>query len=257
MIPISAKGPWALSECGRQADAEPTDHDAGGDRSHVFNVTPGRGQSPSPNVFADNASVLHGRLSPRAESRILLKRGRAAPDRGGTMTRIAWGLVLTVGMSIAIAAQGGPPPGKGQMRGGMMHDAQHDADMAVFHALIDNRQKVERTVIRLADGIESVTESDDPAVKNLIQTHVTAMYDRVKEKRPIHVRDPLFREIFANADKIVMKHELTPRGIKVVETSADPYTVKLIQAHADVLDLFIRNGRSEMMKNHDVPARPE
>jgi hypothetical protein len=71
------------------------------------------------------------------------------------------------------------------------------------------------------------------------------------------VRDPLFKAIFENADKIVMKHEMTPKGIKVVETSADAYTVALIQAHADVLDLFIKNGRPEMMKNHEVPARPQ
>ena len=70
-------------------------------------------------------------------------------------------------------------------------------------------------------------------------------------------RDPLFREVFANADKIVMTHETTPRGIKVVETSADAYTVKLIQAHANVLDLFIRNGHAEVMKNHEATARPQ
>jgi hypothetical protein len=30
----------------------------------------------------------------------------------------------------------------------------------------------------------------------------------------------------------------------------------LIQAHADVLDLFIKNGHAEVMKNHEVPAYP-
>lgn len=171
------------------------------------------------------------------------------------MARITWALVLALGMSVAIAAQGGPPPGRGQMRGGMMHDATHDADMEVFRALIDHRESITRTVVKLADGIETVTESNDPDVATLIQTHVNAMYGRVKDGRPIHVRDPLFKAIFENHDKIVMKHELTPKGIKVVETSADPYVVKLVQAHADVLDLFIKNGYPEMMRNNDVPAR--
>ncbi len=173
------------------------------------------------------------------------------------MARVVGALLLAMGMTAAISAQGGPPPGMGQMRGGMMHDAQHDEDMAVFHALIDNRQKIQRTVVKLANGIESVTESDDPEVAKLIQTHVNAMYGRVKDGRPIHVRDPLFKAVFDNHDKIAMTHEMTPRGIKVVETSTDPYVVKLVQAHADVLDLFITNGRSEMMKNHEVPARPQ
>jgi len=174
------------------------------------------------------------------------------------MARFFVALLLAVGIASAAAAQGGAPPGKGQMRGGgMMHDAQHDEDMAVFQALIDHRQKIQRTVVKLANGIETVTESDDPEVVKLIQTHVNAMYGRVKDGRPIHVRDPLFKAIFDNHDKIVMAHEMTPRGIKVVETSADPYVVKLVQAHADVLDLFIKNGRPEMMKNHEVPARPQ
>lgn len=172
------------------------------------------------------------------------------------MARIMWGLVLALGVSVAVVAQGGPPPGRGQMRGGaMMHDATHDADMEVFRALIDHRESIARTVVKLADGIETVTESNDPEVVKLIQTHVNAMYGRVKDGRPIHVRDPLFKAIFENHDKIVMKHELTPKGIKVVETSADPYVVTLIQAHADVLDLFIKNGYPEMMKNHAVPPR--
>jgi hypothetical protein len=145
----------------------------------------------------------------------------------------------------------------GQMRGAMMHDAQHNEDMAVFHALIDHRAAIRRTVVKLENGIETVTESDDPEVVTLIQTHVNAMYGRVKDGRPIHVRDPLFKAVFDNHEKIVMTHEMTPRGIKVVETSTDPYVVKLVQAHADVLDLFIKNGRSEMMRNHEVPARPQ
>jgi hypothetical protein len=38
-----------------------------------------------------------------------------------------------------------------------------------------------------------------------------------------------------------------------VETSSDPYVVRLVQAHAEVLNQFIKNGRAEAMKNHDVP----
>lgn len=33
--------------------------------------------------------------------------------------------------------------------------------------------------------------------------------------KPIHMRDPLFRELFANADKIVMRSEATEKGVKV------------------------------------------
>ena len=47
--------------------------------------------------------------------------------------------------------------------------------------------------------------------------------------------------------------ELTANGSKVTETSTDPYVVKLIQAHAEVLNKFIKHGHSEAMKNHEVP----
>jgi hypothetical protein len=83
------------------------------------------------------------------------------------------------------------------------------------------------------------------------------MHKRVEQGRPIHMRDPLFAAIFGNARKISMKVERTPKGVRVVETSTDPYVVKLIQAHADVLDRFIANGHAEVRKNHAVPARGE
>lgn len=53
-----------------------------------------------------------------------------------------------------------------------------------------------------------------------------------------------------------MRHENTPKGVKVIETSRDPYVARLIQAHAEVVSLFIENGRQEMMRSHEVPARP-
>lgn len=158
----------------------------------------------------------------------------------------------------ALAAQGGPPPGRGMQGGmGMMNDPSHRTDMEGFHAMLDRRSEIRRTVTTRPDGVDTLTESDNPEVVRLIQTHVNAMYARVEEGRPIHVRDPLFRAVFDNADKIVMRQELTPKGVRVIETSADPWVAKLIQAHAEVVNLFVKNGRAEMMKNHDVPPRPE
>lgn len=161
---------------------------------------------------------------------------------------------LLVGGAGAWAQGPGPGPGPGQGRG-MMHDPSHRADMELFHVLLDNGAKIQRTVTVRADGVESITESDDPAIAKAIQTHVASMSARVKEARPIHQRDPLFREVFLHASKIAMTHETTAKGVKVVETSTDPYVVKLIQAHAEVVTAFIANGRAEAMKDHPVPPR--
>jgi hypothetical protein len=131
--------------------------------------------------------------------------------------------------------------------------AMHADDMALVHALFAHRAQIVRTVTRQADGVITLTESSDSEVARTIQQHAQAMLGRVKEARPIHRRDPLFRELLKYADRIVATYELTPSGIRVVETSTDPYVVKLIQAHADVVSAFIANGHAEMMTNHPLP----
>ena len=179
------------------------------------------------------------------------------------MRRIA---VITVsvvlagaGLSLAQGAGPGPGPGPGQGMGGMgkgmMHgmDDAHQADMALIHFLLDNGKKVSRTITELPDGVVTLTESSDPDIALKIRAHVTAMYRRLEDKKPIHLRDPLFRELFANADKVVMKSEATVAGVKVTETSADPKVAALIKEHAKVVSQFIENGRAEAMKNHAVP----
>jgi hypothetical protein len=149
-----------------------------------------------------------------------------------------------------------PAFGQGTHRGpGMMHDGSHAADMQLFHQLFDHRTEITRQVIMRPDGIETVTESTNPDVTRLLHAHVASMLARVEEGRPIHQRDPLFAELFRNADRITAKHDVTAGGVRVVETSADPYVVKLLQAHAEVVSAFIANGRWEMMKNHPLPPR--
>jgi hypothetical protein len=134
-------------------------------------------------------------------------------------------------------------------------DSQHDQDHRDFFFLIDHRDSIRRTIKNLPDGIETLTESDLPEVASMLQTHVESMYRRVETVSPIRMRDPLFREIFANAKKINMHVEPTDNGVKVRETSADPYVVKLLQEHAKVVSLFIKNGYAELPKNHQPPKK--
>jgi hypothetical protein len=50
-----------------------------------------------------------------------------------------------------------------------------------------------------------------------------------------------------------MQARPTQTGIEVIETSDNPRVVKLIQAHAEVVSLFLENGQAEVRKNHTVP----
>jgi hypothetical protein len=159
--------------------------------------------------------------------------------------RVLIAVAIIAGVSTCALAQ----------RRGPRHDAERQRDMATFHFLLEHRQAIARNVTKLPDGVETVTESNDPEITAKLREHVEAMHRRLKDGRPIHMRDPLFREIFRNADKIKMTVEKTDKGLKVSETSQDSYVVRLIQAHADVLNQFLANGHEEVRKNHPLPPR--
>jgi hypothetical protein len=150
------------------------------------------------------------------------------------------------------------PAGKGVPAGkGMKNDPAFAADRDVFHYLLEHRKDVKRTVKNLENGVETLTESNDADVAKKIREHAAAMHKRVKDGKGIHYRDPLFAEIFKYSDKITMKVEKTDKGVKVIETSDDPYVAKLIQSHAAVVTKFIENGHDEVHKNHALPEKPD
>ena len=140
---------------------------------------------------------------------------------------------------------------QGAQRG---HDDRHDEDHEVFQSLLQNHAKITRKVTERKDGVETLTESDDPEIAAKIKEHVKWMEYRIEKTHPIRMRDPLFAEIFRHTDKITMKHVDTEKGVRVIETSEDPHVVKLIQAHAKVVSGFVERGFAEAMKNHAVPG---
>lgn len=137
-------------------------------------------------------------------------------------------------------------------RGGS--DPSFKADQLLFRTLLANRHEIRREIKLLPNGIETLTETDNPQLRTILVQHVQSMKQRVEESRPIHRRDPLFAALFRNAKKVsMMKVTATEKGVHVLETSDDRFTVKLIQAHAKVVSLFIKNGHEEVRKNHSVP----
>jgi hypothetical protein len=168
----------------------------------------------------------------------------------GTFLVVVTGILIAAPLMAQSSSERGPR-GKGQ--GG---DPAFAADRDLFHELLTHRSDIRRDFKRTDRGVETLTESDKPDVAAAIQKHVASMEKRVKGKRPIHLRDPLFAEVFRQTDKIKFVYEKTEKGMRVTETSADAYVVKLIQAHADVVSLFVKNGFDEVHRNHDLPTRP-
>jgi hypothetical protein len=144
--------------------------------------------------------------------------------------------------------------GGGGMMGGMMNGGGM-ADMGTIHSLFAQSGTISRTVKILPNRIEALTESSDPQTVGLLQEHVAAMKIRLEKNQPIRQGDPLFAALFQNADKVVISVTATERGVKVVETSEDAYTAKLLKSHAQAVSDFIKNGMAGMHTFHLVPPR--
>ncbi|MBD3673966.1 MAG: hypothetical protein HUJ26_10625 [Planctomycetaceae bacterium] len=189
-----------------------------------------------------------------------------------------WGLALISGTAVAQqrGRRGGGPPsnrgqgqgsnrggqgqgsnrGQGQGRGGPGNQGgrgRDDADHQMIQTLMQNRNQIRRKIENLPNGVRTITETDNDQLRPVLISHVKSMYDRLEEGRPIHRRDPLFRELFAHAKEIKMVAKPTDKGLMVIETSNNPQVVKMIQAHAEVVSLFLKNGPAEARKNHAVP----
>jgi uncharacterized protein len=165
------------------------------------------------------------------------------------MNQMGRGMGMQGGMGRGMMGRMGMMNGRGMMGGGM-------ADMGTIHSLFAQSGTITRTVTILPNGIEALTESSDPQTVGLLQEHVAAMKTRLEKNQPIRQGDPLFAALFQNADKIVISVTATERGVKVVETSQDAYTVRLLQSHAQAVSDFIKNGMAGMHTFHPVPPRP-
>jgi hypothetical protein len=87
-----------------------------------------------------------------------------------TLPRLAGTLMLCLLLASVADAQ----PGRGRgFRGGM--DERHDEDRDVFHFLLTHHQKITRSVKELPNGVETLTESNDPEVSEKIKEHVEWM----------------------------------------------------------------------------------
>lgn len=175
-------------------------------------------------------------------------------------TWVVAAVAVAVLSTFQIADGQGPPfgrgpggAGEGRGPGGRWNDPAFRADMEDIHTLLRGRADIRRNVEHLENGVKTTTESDNPQLAKLVQRHVRAMKSRLETADPIHLRDPLFAALFRHADAIEMELEPTEKGIIVIETSANPRVVKLIQAHAEVVSLFVANGHAEVRRNHDVP----
>lgn len=162
--------------------------------------------------------------------------------------------------------RGGMMNGHGMMSDSMMQAMMSDPDMMqimgpemmehmrTIHQLLMEHGKITRRVNNLQNGIESWTESDDPAIAGAIQRHVHQMKDRMEKGQTIRHMDPVFRELFEHHEKVDIKINNIEKGVHVVETSQDPQVVLLIQQHANrAVSEFVEGGMRRAMQPTPLP----
>lgn len=160
-----------------------------------------------------------------------------------------------ISIALVLTACANTPPSPAGTRVSTAEPGTVAYDRDVFQTLLGNHELIRREFKEIPTGIESTTESDNAEVAALIQDHVAAMQVRVEHGRAIRMWDPMFREIFTHADKITLEYENTARGVRVRETSDDPYVARLIQAHAKVVSGFVARGGAESQLAHEPPER--
>lgn len=115
-------------------------------------------------------------------------------------------------------------------------------DRDVWQELLGANTKLRRTVRHTDNGVEAVTESDDPAIAAKIIDHAKAMQARMKVGAQVRVWDPVFAELFEKHAAVSMEVTPTDKGVKIVESSTDPLAVALLRSHAMGVSEFVREG---------------
>jgi len=143
--------------------------------------------------------------------------------------------------------------GPGMM--GTAGDSTMVEQLRVIHTLFINHDQIKRTVTNLADGIRTVTESDDPQIAALLKTHVAEMIKRVGlgDDPGLPIESNALHAIFRDKDKIRTSTEISANGAVVIQTSDDPKVVAELQEHAAQVTDFVQAGmaalHTAMMRN--------
>ncbi|MGB8702768.1 MAG: hypothetical protein WCD18_25415 [Thermosynechococcaceae cyanobacterium] len=131
----------------------------------------------------------------------------------------------------------------------MMGNPRMGDDAQTIHQLFAGHDRIRRTVTNIPGGIRAVTESDDPQLTALIQSHVSQMYERVSQGQPIPMisMSSTLPDMVQAANQYQRKIQFTPKGISVAETSTDPRLEAIIRAHGLEVTQFVERGMSAMM----------
>lgn len=119
-------------------------------------------------------------------------------------------------------------------------------DRGVWQRLLTDHAKIRRTLVHKQEGdlgiVETLTESDDPAVAVRIIDHAKAMQARMKAGAPVRIWDPVFEDLFSRHAAVTLDVTPTDKGVRIIESSRDPEAIALMRSHAMGVSAFVRHG---------------
>ena len=129
----------------------------------------------------------------------------------------------------------------------------YDRDM--WLSLIHDHEKIHREMRELPDGVEATTESDDPDVAARIRNHAFAMQRRLRDGARVRQWDPVFVKLFDDHDKITLDVQVTDKGVRIKESSADPEVVRILHSHAAGVSAMVNEGAAVSGKETPMKDR--
>lgn len=138
------------------------------------------------------------------------------------------------------------------MTEGDVHDLLHE--METIAQLLKDHKEIQRTVEDIPGGIRAVTTSPESRLVPVIRRHARDMRERFLNGTAVRGKDPVYRELFEHRDRIEMKIEDVPRGVRVTETSNDPRLQALIRRRAQRETEFVRHGPEGAHEHTELPV---
>lgn len=115
-------------------------------------------------------------------------------------------------------------------------------DRDIWLSLIHDHGKIRREVRELPNGVDAVTESDDPDVAARIRNHAFAMQRRLRDGARVRQWDPVFVKLFDHAEKVKLDVQVTEKGVHIIESSDNPEVVRVLHSHAAGVSEMVREG---------------
>ena len=118
-----------------------------------------------------------------------------------------------------------------------------EREVSDLKEIFRSHKGIERNVTNIPNGIITVTEAKDEVLREAIVSHVSMMVTRLQDGQnpEVIIQSPTLDALFEFHVAIDTEIELTDMGVKVIQTSANPQVVKLLQTNAvEVSDMSER-----------------